>query len=164
MVTFLPLSHPQSYLPMLFRLWESINSYMFDDRMLQFLARLVEMHVDPTVSDPQRIQNIPDDARSEGEERPNWSKEDLETKWKWSGLFSDVGIFSEADWSFIMAKCMASMGTSAFLDALSPHLHLHVYCVEIPLADAGSLTTGPNADGQATFEMNRLPKPNWRIC
>ena len=34
---------------------------------------------------------------------------------------------------------------------------------EIPLADAGSLTTGPNADGQATFEMNRLPKPNWRI-
>ncbi|RPD81724.1 hypothetical protein L226DRAFT_527984 [Lentinus tigrinus ALCF2SS1-7] len=143
MLTFLPPSHPQSYLPMLFRLWESVNSYMFDDRMLQFLARLAEMHVDPTVSDPERIHSIPDDARSEGEERPNWSKEDLETKWKWSGLFSDVGIFSEADWNFIMAKCMASM--------------------EIPLADAGSLTTGPNADGQATFEMNRLPKPNWRI-
>ncbi|KAI0724287.1 hypothetical protein C8T65DRAFT_714470 [Cerioporus squamosus] len=143
MLTFLPLSHPQSYLPMLFRMWESINSYMFDDRMLQFLARLAEIHVDPTVSDPQRVHDIPDDARSEGEERPNWSKEDLETKWKWSGLFSDVGIFPEADWSYIMAKCMASM--------------------EIPLADAGSLTTGPNADGQATFEMNRLPKPNWRI-
>ena len=112
LLTFLPLSHPQTYLPMLFRLWESINSYMFDDRMLQFLARLAEMHVDPTVSDPQRIENIPDDARSEGEGRPNWSKEDLEARWKWSGLFSDVGIFSEAEWGFIMAKCMSSMGRS----------------------------------------------------
>ncbi|KAI0374438.1 hypothetical protein BV20DRAFT_1049238 [Pilatotrama ljubarskyi] len=144
MLTFLPLSHPQSYLPMLFRVWESVNSYMFDDRMLQFLSRLAEMHVDPTVSDPQRIEEIPDDARSEGEGRPNWPKDDLETKWRWSGLFSDVGIFSDTEWNFIMAKCMTSM--------------------EIPLADAGSLTTGPNADGQATFEMNRLPKPSWRIA
>ena len=111
MVTFLPLSHPQSYLPTLFRIWGSVNSYMFDDRMLQFLARVAEMHVDPSVSDPQRIEDIPDDELSEGEGRPNWSKEDLDSKFKWSGLFSDVGIFSDADWSFIMAKCMASMGT-----------------------------------------------------
>lgn len=34
---------------------------------------------------------------------------------------------------------------------------------EIPLADAGSLTTGPNADTEASFELNRLPKPSWRI-
>ncbi|KAL1951774.1 hypothetical protein VTO73DRAFT_923 [Trametes versicolor] len=144
MLTFLPLSHPQSYLPMLFRVWESVNSYMFDDRMLQFLSKLVEMHVDPTVSDPQRIEEIPDDARSEGEGRPKWPKDDLETRWRWSGLFSDIGIFSETEWNYIMTKCMASM--------------------EIPLADSGSLTTGPNADGQATFEMNRLPKPSWRIA
>jgi proteasome activator subunit 4 len=26
MVTFLPTSHPQSYLPMLFRVWHSVNS------------------------------------------------------------------------------------------------------------------------------------------
>ncbi|OBZ79723.1 Proteasome activator complex subunit 4 [Grifola frondosa] len=116
MLTFLPLSHPQSYLPMLFRLWGSINSYMYDDRMLQFLARLAEMHVDPNVSDPRRIEAIPDDARSEDEERPNWPKEDIEIQW------------------------------------------------QIPLADAGSLTTGPNADNQATFELNRLPKANWRIA
>lgn len=110
MLTFLPLSHPQSYLPMLFQLWESVNSYMFDDRMLQFLARLAEMHVDPSVSDPQRIQDIPDDARSEGEGRPGWPTDDLEVKWKWTGLFDDVGIFSEADWAYIMAKCVSSMG------------------------------------------------------
>ncbi|KAI0828367.1 hypothetical protein BC628DRAFT_1417934 [Trametes gibbosa] len=144
MLTFLPLSHPQSYLPMLFRVWESVNSYMFDDRMLQFLSKLAEMHVDPSVSNPQRIENIPDDAKSEGEGRPKWPRDDLETRWRWSGLFSDIGIFSGDEWNFIMAKCMASM--------------------EIPLADSGSLTTGPNADGQATFEMNRLPKPSWRIA
>ncbi|OCH96655.1 hypothetical protein OBBRIDRAFT_787227 [Obba rivulosa] len=144
MLTFLPLTHPQSYLPMLFRIWESINSYMFDDRMLQFLARLAEMHVDPTVSDPKKIEEIPDDEQSEDERRPSFAKDDLETKWRWDGLFQDVGIFREHEFNFLMCKCMASM--------------------EIPLADAGSLTTGPNADNQASFELNRLPKPNWRIA
>lgn len=105
---------------MLFRVWESVNSYMFDDRMLQFLSKLVEMHVDPTVSDPQRIEEIPDDARSEGEGRPKWPKDDLETRWRWSGLFSDIGIFSETEWNYIMTKCMASMG-------MSPHMIALVY-------------------------------------
>ncbi|KAL0072195.1 Proteasome activator BLM10 [Marasmius tenuissimus] len=35
--------------------------------------------------------------------------------------------------------------------------------MEIPLADSGSLTTGPSADNQAGFEIGRLPKPSWRI-
>ena len=34
---------------------------------------------------------------------------------------------------------------------------------EIPLADGGSLTTGPSADSQVGFEIGRLPKPQWRI-
>ena len=37
---------------MLFRIWESVNSYNFDERMLGFLAQLSVMHVDPSVSDP----------------------------------------------------------------------------------------------------------------
>ncbi|KAI0274846.1 hypothetical protein BC834DRAFT_814888 [Gloeopeniophorella convolvens] len=143
MLTFLPQSHPQSYLPMLFRLWESVNSYMFDERMLQFLARLAEMHVDPSFSDPKRIDEIPDDAKSENEGRPNWVKNDLKSSGLWTGIFKDVGIFSDYDWHFIMCKCLASM--------------------EIPLADSGSLTTGPSADNQAGFEIGRLPKPTWRI-
>ncbi|KAH8100502.1 hypothetical protein BXZ70DRAFT_1022407 [Cristinia sonorae] len=143
MLTFLPMSHPQSYLPMLFRVWESVNSYMYDERMIQFLSRLAEMHVDPSISDPAVIAKIPDDARSENEGRPNWAKEDSPSKWRWSGIQHDVGIFSEREFDYIMCKCLASM--------------------EIPLADAGSLSTGPSADGQATFELNRLPKPEWRI-
>ncbi|KAI9462361.1 hypothetical protein BJY52DRAFT_1221991 [Lactarius psammicola] len=130
--TFVPLingtnlnSHPQSYLPMIFRLWESINSYMFDERVLHFLAQLAEMHVDPSISDPKRIDEIPDDARSENEGRPNWNKNDLGSSGLWGGIYKDV---------------------------------------EIPLADSGSLTTGPSADNQAGFEIGRLPKPTWRIA
>jgi hypothetical protein len=39
----------------------------------------------------------------------------------------------------------------------------HLFSVEIPLKDAGSLTTGPSADKQAGFEVGRFPKPIWRI-
>ncbi|TFK57485.1 hypothetical protein OE88DRAFT_1651225 [Heliocybe sulcata] len=145
MLTFLPLSHPQSYLPLLFRLWESVNSYIYDDRMLQFLSRLAGMHVDPTVSDPAKIEQVPDDARSEDEGRPNWPKSDCYPSGHWNGLFSDVGIFSDHEWHLIMCKCLASM--------------------EIPLADGGgSLTTGPSADKEAGFEIGRVPKPAWRIA
>ncbi|KAF8898398.1 hypothetical protein BD779DRAFT_1607219 [Infundibulicybe gibba] len=141
---FLPLTHPQSYLPMLFRMWESINSYMYDERMLYFLSRLAELHVSPEVSDPRKLSEIPDDARSEGEGRPCWSKDDLKENEAWPGLYKDVGIFTDHQWQLLMCKCLGSM--------------------EIPLADAGSLTTGPSADNQAAFEIGRLPKPGWRIA
>lgn len=51
LVHFLPISHPQRWLPTMFRLWESFNSSLFDDQMLDLLARLAEMHVtDPLIS------------------------------------------------------------------------------------------------------------------
>ncbi|KAE9410746.1 ARM repeat-containing protein [Gymnopus androsaceus JB14] len=143
LLSFLPLSHPQSYLPMLLRMWESINSYKYDERMLNFLSKLAEMHVSPDVSDPRTISGIPDDERSEDEGRPNWSSENVKEDAYWPGLYKDVGIFTEHEWNLLMCKCLASM--------------------EIPLADAGSLTTGPSADNQAGFEIGRLPKPGWRI-
>ena len=96
---------------MLFRLWESVNSYNFDERMLNFLAQLAEMHIDPSVSDPARIESLPDDARSEDEGRPNWNKDDLKYNGPWHGIYKDVGIFTEEEWSFLMVKCLASMGS-----------------------------------------------------
>ncbi|KAF4606976.1 hypothetical protein EYR38_001031 [Pleurotus pulmonarius] len=145
LLTFLPVSHPQTYLPMLSRLWESVNSYKYDNRMLQFLSTLAELHVDPSVSDPRRISEIPDDARSKGEGRPKWahSGEEPSKEAHWPGIYKDVGIFSEYEWSLLMCKCLSSM--------------------ELPLADGGSLTTGPSADAQVGFEIGRLPKPSWRI-
>ena len=95
---------------MLFRMWESVNSYVYDERMLAFLAQLAELHVDPTVSDPTRIGTIPDDARSDDEGRPNWPRDDLKHDGPWRGITKEVGIFTETEWNLIMFKCLASMG------------------------------------------------------
>lgn len=96
---------------MLFRIWESVNSYNFDERMLGFLAQLSVMHVDPSVSDPERITSLPDDARSQDEGRPSWDKSDLKSSsGHWTGIHKDVGIFTEDEWNLIMVKCLASMG------------------------------------------------------
>ncbi|KAJ3811833.1 hypothetical protein F5876DRAFT_38753 [Lentinula aff. lateritia] len=155
LLSFLPLSHPQSYLPMLLRIWESINSYKYDERMLHFLSKLAEMHVSPEVSDPRKIHSIPDDERSEDEGRLHGSNDtNLKDDAYWPGLYRDVGIFSEHEWSLLMCKCLASMAMIILFMTLFP---------EIPLADTGSLTTGPSADNQAGFEIGRLPKPSWRI-
>ena len=93
---------------MLLRVWESINSYMFDERMLHFISKLAEMHTNPEASNPQRIAEIPDDEKSEGEGRPNWFHN--VTADPWQGLYKDVGIFTQHEWNFLMCKCLASMG------------------------------------------------------
>ena len=93
---------------MLLRVWESINSYMFDERMLHFISELTEMHTNSDVSNPQRLIEIPDDEKSEGEGRPNWSQN--VTADRWQGLYKDVGIFTQHEWNFLMCKCLASMG------------------------------------------------------
>lgn len=120
LTTFLPLTHPQYYLPMMFRVWESINSYMYDERMLHMISKLTEVHVDPTVSDPKRISELPDDEVSEGEHRPQWDGiGPVPGHGQWQGLYKDVGIFTEHEWNFLMCKCLASMGkckSSTFRD------------------------------------------------
>jgi proteasome activator subunit 4 len=123
LTTFLPLSHPQYYLPMMFRVWESINSYMYDERMLHFLSKLAEMHVVPEVSDPKRIEEIPDDERSEGESRPEWLQASGSASARWTGLYKDVGIFSEHEWSMLMCKCLASMGKHGISKSHCNHSH-----------------------------------------
>ena len=91
-------------------MWESINSYKYDERMLNFLSKLAEMHVSPNVSDPRTISGIPDDERSEDEGRPNWSSDNVKEDAFWPGLYKDVGIFTEHEWNLLMCKCLASMG------------------------------------------------------
>lgn len=75
--------------------------------MLAFLSKLSEMHVDPTLSDPRRIESIPLDL---GDQSPKlrWPKN--ESSGPWHGLKKDVGIYTEDEWNFIMCKCLASMG------------------------------------------------------
>lgn len=68
------------------------------------------MHVNPTLSDPALLSSIPDDSRSDGEDRPKWDNDDLRREGKWSGLFKDIGIFTDTQWAMIMSKCLTSMG------------------------------------------------------
>ncbi|KAK0534618.1 Proteasome activator BLM10 [Tilletia horrida] len=55
LVHFLPLSHPKKWLPAMFRLWESFNSSLFADQMLDLLARLSTHHI----RDPARMNSEP---------------------------------------------------------------------------------------------------------
>ena len=138
LVHFLPISHPQRWLPAMFRLWESFNSSLFDDQMLDLLARLTEMHVtDPSVSsassarkagshaestmrrdtqsaaaattptsaevnrtDQAEASNQPESTDSSGTASPSGKV----------GLFSDIGIFTEQQFTLIMTKCLKSAG------------------------------------------------------
>jgi proteasome activator subunit 4 len=88
-----------------------IATYANLDLLLRsFLSQLAETHVDPTVSNPRRVEKIPDDSISDAEGRPTWDRSDLETPREWNGLWKDVGIFSDVQWDMIMAKCLTSMG------------------------------------------------------
>jgi proteasome activator subunit 4 len=72
---------------MMFRLWESFNSYKYDEQMLQFISKLTELHVNPEISDPKRIEEIPDDELSEGEGRPKWDYNSSRNPGPWQGLY-----------------------------------------------------------------------------
>lgn len=55
------------------------------------------------------------------------------------------------------------MGNSRPLNLTRKPANSGGFFPEIPLADSGSLPTGPSADNEAGFEIGRLPKPNWKI-
>ena len=82
---------------------------MYDERMLHFISRLTQVHLNPEASDPMNIAELPDDERSEDEGRPNWYA-NTASHTAWHGLYKDVGIFTEHEWNLLMCKCLASMG------------------------------------------------------
>lgn len=118
LVHFLPISHPQRWLPTLFRLWESFSSSLFDEQMLDLCARLAEQHVeDPRISSKKALEEVgifadikaeslksQSDTPSQSEEKP------FPTMTSEQGLWNEVGIFTEYQFSFIMTKCLRSAG------------------------------------------------------
>ncbi|PAV21860.1 ARM repeat-containing [Pyrrhoderma noxium] len=81
LLSFLPLSYPQTYIHSLFSIWEAFNSNIVDDRMIEFMSDLAEEHVSGT-------------AGHLGEGGSAWQ---------------DVGIWKEDQWAFLMGKCLGSM-------------------------------------------------------
>ena len=183
LVHFLPISHPQRWLPTMFRLWESFNSSLFDDQMLDLLARLAEMHVtDPTISSESAArkagslaeatlrpevqiseqasaqeadQGTPTDEgeATTGLENADWvpSSGTASPSGK-VGLFSDIGIFTEQQYSLIMTKCLKSAGlpvgsTKAANAAL--------------MAQSANVRSGP--DAAASGSTLKMKKPTDRL-
>ncbi|KAG9025662.1 hypothetical protein FRB95_009933 [Tulasnella sp. JGI-2019a] len=176
--TFLPLSHP-TWLPMMMRLWSTINSEMFDDRHFSLLAQLAEIHIIPDISNPSRIKDIPDDARIDENGLPeqgprlHWPStppDPLPKEANFAKLYANkVGLNGVKPGSKEERNGLAWKGIFKDVGIFSQQEWDQIMCkclasMEIPLADGGtSLPTGTIADDQASFEFSRLPKVTWRI-
>lgn len=79
MTSFLPIAGAKTYLPVLFTIWEAFNSNVLDDRLLEIVGKLAEEFVSGAASSDDGL------------------------------LWKDVGIWTEAQWSILMTKCLASM-------------------------------------------------------
>ncbi|EPQ28803.1 uncharacterized protein PFL1_03606 [Pseudozyma flocculosa PF-1] len=150
LVHFLPISHPQRWLPAMFRLWESFNSSLFDDQMLDLLARLAEMHVsDPSISsaspgngssEPRDALEGQGEAEAAADSRPSSADAG-------KGLFNEVGIFTESQFALIMTKCLKSAGLPVGASK-SANATL--------LAQSSKFRTGPDAAASGvTLKMKR---------
>lgn len=138
---FLPTSHPQYYLPAIFKLWAAFNSEIYDEQFLDFAERLSFQHLDPRVSHPDIVEELREIMREKGEyvdladrharveellRDPRYDAAgggiDEGTKTpggsagvpKWKGIRKDVGIFTDQQFAFIMTKCLRAMGKSSF--------------------------------------------------
>nr|XP_019009928.1 proteasome activator subunit 4 [Kwoniella pini CBS 10737]OCF48709.1 proteasome activator subunit 4 [Kwoniella pini CBS 10737] len=68
LVHFLPISHCQKWLPIIFRLWHGLNSGFWDDQASDLMGQLAIAHVDPGKSDPSIVNRIPKGTHNTPEE------------------------------------------------------------------------------------------------
>ncbi|GAA5959559.1 hypothetical protein JCM21900_003196 [Sporobolomyces salmonicolor] len=133
---FLPPSHPQYYLPAVFKLWEAFNSDIYDEQWLDFVERLSIKHMDPRASHPDIVEELRVIMKEKGEyveaadkhskveellkdpryEQMRRGGDGMTTPGgspavpKWKGIRKDVGIFTDQQFAFIMTKCLRAMG------------------------------------------------------
>ena len=82
LTSFIPPTHTHLHLPTVFKLWEAFNSSVVDDRFVELCGELAEEHIAGQFGD----------AGLEGA-----------AEWK------AVGIWSEAEWTFLIGKTLGSM-------------------------------------------------------
>ncbi|CAH7687375.1 hypothetical protein PPACK8108_LOCUS22155 [Phakopsora pachyrhizi] len=108
---FLPISHPTSWLPSIFRLWTTFQSQYWSEQWLELLSRLSQKHVDPNASDPRIYYIFENLERGESfESKAFEAVSDFADEPAWLGIRRDVGIFTEKQWSFIMTHCVQVFG------------------------------------------------------
>ncbi|PCH33382.1 hypothetical protein WOLCODRAFT_21973 [Wolfiporia cocos MD-104 SS10] len=82
MTSFLPPTHTHLYLPALWKIWESFNSSLIDDRMIDLCGKLSEEHI----------------AGQHSEAGPEGA-----AAWK------DVGLWTHEEWNYLAGKTLSSM-------------------------------------------------------
>lgn len=123
---FLPLSHPQYYLSTVFQLWGQFSSGIWDEQWLDMCERLAIKHMDPNQSDPDIVDELRQTSKDAGtyvEEKiqledllglesdvQNAEMKSAQPAEEWKGIRKDVGIFTDTQFSFIMTKCLRTMG------------------------------------------------------
>lgn len=90
LVHFLPLSQPKRWLPAMFKLWDSFESGMFDDQMLDLLARLTVIHCNPELAGHERGAD---------DEMPNQD-----------ALWQEIGLLTKEQFALVMTKALRSAG------------------------------------------------------
>ncbi|PWN54156.1 hypothetical protein IE53DRAFT_24314 [Violaceomyces palustris] len=160
LVHFLPISHPQRWLPAMFRLWESFTSSLFDDQMLDLLARLAELHVsDPSISSEAATfeagSETDPELRPESKVTPSvvaLGNSDERKGRGGPGLWKETGIFTDQQYAMIMTKCLRSAGLPVGASkAASAAL----------MAQSSSVRTGP--DAAASGNTLKMKKPSDRL-
>ncbi|KAH9853059.1 ARM repeat-containing protein [Lenzites betulinus] len=112
LTSFLPPSYPSTYMPVVFKLWEAFNSSVIDDRFVELCGELSEEHVAGEYSE--------------------YGAEGC-AQWK------DVGIWNDAEWTFLIGKTLGSMN--------------------VPVgATRGASTTAGHADSMADKQSLRIKK------
>ncbi|CAO1625770.1 unnamed protein product [Sympodiomycopsis kandeliae] len=103
---FLPLNYPQTWLPAMFKYWETFNSHYVDEQMLHLLGRLAEYHLEGVSSaseaEHEETSNIDTAATTNGaKEGSPRAIPDADAK-----LWKDVGLFTKDQFAMIMTKAL----------------------------------------------------------
>lgn len=157
LVHFLPISKPQRWLPAMFKLWESFESSLFDDQMLDLLARLAEMHIDPAASS----DGVPSSSTSEHGPSSTSTEESSSTTAQANGsaangsssalpsLWNEVGLLTQDQFSTVMTKALRSAGLPV---GASKHSNAALMAQSLVATDPGVAST-----------IHRMKKPANRL-
>lgn len=138
LVHFLPLSKPQRWLPAMFKLWSTFESSLFDDQMIDLLARLSEMHCDPAIS---AESSSPSPSLEPGAAESAASVP--------AGLWKDVGLLTKDQFSLVMTKALRAAGLPV---GANKHANATL------MAQSISMRSGPDAAVSDT--IMRMKKPS----
>jgi len=125
MASFIPRTHPDIYLPAIFKIWEAFNSASLDERFMELAGDLARDHV----------------AGPESE-----FGSDGTAAWK------DVGIWTAEQWSILTNKGLNMMGRSNYLNVSKSYLTL-ILIIAVPVGSLKVCLLNIHCDVSLTMDV-----------